>query len=486
MKSLKAWQIVVLVLVMVGAGSGAYGVYSWVAGPDDAQALTSDTQTATARYGNLVNTISASGSLVFPVTESLTFGSPGTVEQVNAAIGESVTAGQVLADLDSTSLVPLQKAIAQARVNVAAAEDNLEKAEQPYTAEDLADAEAAIERSRQQVTDAEARSPLDIADAVYAVYKAEKTYWENLDRVSRMLITWEDVDASKRAWDRARLTLEATRRSAVKSIADAQDALAAAEDALADMKTVDPLLVDLRRLEVYSANAALAEAEKRLELTTIRAPFAGVVTSIGVEAGDAVAANTVAFVITDRDVIDVSATLDEIDAPLVNVGQKAVVSLSSLTDTEFSGTVHSIANTARTQSGVVTYALSIRITPQAGINLREGMTATADITVQEANDVLLIPNQAIGGTISIPIVNVMANGAVAPRQVALGATDGVDTEVTSGLQEGEQVVLQTTTKSNSTAQNAIQQRFGQQGFQSMPGTFSSPTGGGIIQIERLP
>ena len=76
--------------------------------------------------------------------------------------------------------------------------------------------------------------------------------------------------------------------------------------------------------------------------------------------------------------------------------------------------------------------------------LRDGMSATADIVIERRDGVLLIPNRAIQGSWESPWVEVVAGEQgeqVEQRQITLGLSDGISTEVLSGLVEGEEVVF---------------------------------------------
>jgi multidrug efflux pump subunit AcrA (membrane-fusion protein) len=89
---------------------------------------------------------------------------------------------------------------------------------------------------------------------------------------------------------------------------------------------------------------------------------------------------------------------------------------------------------------VVSYATTITLEdPVAG--LRDGMSATAEVIIERRDDVLLIPNRYIRGTLQNPMVVVLVDGQQEEREITLGLTDGINTEVLSGLQEGGKVVL---------------------------------------------
>jgi len=208
------------------------------------------------------------------------------------------------------------------------------------------------------------------------------------------------------------------------------------------------LQVELRQLEVASAQTSLDKAIERLEAATMTAPYDGIVVAVNIESGQDINANQTVIEIVDPSIVDVSAILDEIDLSLVKKGQQATVSLDALPDITLTAEVYSISTAARTQSGVVTYPMVIRLTVPSDVELREGMSATASIIVEEASNVLLVPNQAISGSFANPVVNVMVNDETQQRAVTLGISDGLWTEVLSGLDATDIVVVQNT---NSTS-----------------------------------
>jgi multidrug efflux pump subunit AcrA (membrane-fusion protein) len=111
-----------------------------------------------------------------------------------------------------------------------------------------------------------------------------------------------------------------------------------------------------------------------------------------------------------------------------------------LPDEEVKGEVAFISPVGITLAGVVSYDTTITLeNPVAG--LRDGMSATAEIIIERRDDVLFIPNRYIRGTLENPMVVVLVDGQQEEREITLGLTDGINTEVLSGLEEGEKVVL---------------------------------------------
>ena len=132
LKALKLWQIVVLMVVIGVIAGGVYAIYNWAAGPGEST-LPDNVQLVQVQYGSIVNSVSASGSLVFPEKEQITFGIVGTVGEVNVQEGDTIEEGQSLAKLDDTSIISLQQAVIQAEINLTRAEENLEEIQNPLS-----------------------------------------------------------------------------------------------------------------------------------------------------------------------------------------------------------------------------------------------------------------------------------------------------------------------------------------------------------------
>ncbi len=130
LKTLKLWQIVVLVIVLLGTAGGTYGGYVRASGLD-LPTLGTNQQLIPVKYADLVHQVSTSGNLAFPNRENLTFGSKGTVEAVLVEEGQRVVQGQVVARLDRVALASLEQAVAQARVDLKNVQDALDEAKKP-------------------------------------------------------------------------------------------------------------------------------------------------------------------------------------------------------------------------------------------------------------------------------------------------------------------------------------------------------------------
>jgi HlyD family secretion protein len=457
--TLKAWQVVVLLLIVFGIVGAFYGAYGRSTASSTSSSLPANARLVQVQYGNLTNSISASGSLVFGNKENLTFGSAGTVQEVSAGVDDSVKKGDVLAKLDNTSNLSLQEAVTSAKIALRNAQDALQNAQ----TQGIADAQRAVVEAQQQLSNAQTQGPLNIANSQYAVDSASKNYNDSLARFMSGSITAGVLENARIQLETAKLNLETTKQNADKAVADAQDNLAAAEQALANTGP-GSLDLELKQLQVASAQADLDEALASLGNTTVVAPFDGTVAAVNIEAGQTVSASTVAIEVVDPSDVEVSATVDEIDVSQVQQGQKATISLDALSNEEFSGEVSSISLMGNSQSGVVSYSVTIKLTVPSGVQLREGMSATATITTQEVDNVLLVPAAAITGGSANPRVTVMVNGVPEVRAVKVGQSNDTSTEIVSGLNAGDEVVVTSSSISSSSSGSTPQGGLGIGGF----------------------
>jgi multidrug efflux pump subunit AcrA (membrane-fusion protein) len=194
----------------------------------------------------------------------------------------------------------------------------------------------------------------------------------------------------------------------------------------------------------------------------IVAPFDGFVTAVNVKGGDYIYKGTVAVQIADPNQFESNIMVGEMNILKVKIGGTAQVQMNALPGLTFSGNVTFISPTATIQSGVVNYEVTVGVNPipitgqaatsnltggRAGaapqaVQLKDGLTDTVNIIVQQKNDVLLVPNSAIFYQGGKPYVEVMLpNGATNQQAIQTGITDFRNTEVISGLNEGDKVVI---------------------------------------------
>lgn len=201
-------------------------------------------------------------------------------------------------------------------------------------------------------------------------------------------------------------------------------------------------------LKIQKAKQALQTAKEDLMKTEILAPFDGTVVDIDVKESDQLSSfdysSKTAVHLVDTSTVELNGVVDEIDIYQVKVGQKAIITVDALPGEEFSGTVTFISPFGTEETGVVNFSVTIDLDPTE-VELKGGLTATADIIVEKHENVLLVPNGAIKGSPGdywVEIVIDEATGETEKRQVTLGTQNEYFTEVTSGLEEGEKIITE--------------------------------------------
>ena len=284
------------------------------------------------------------------------------------------------------------------------------------------------------------------------------------------LATWRLVNARNELEDTGSPSKEAI-EAAEGIVTLATWGLVNAREELNSTGELDELQKTLLQAETARVEGLLADATTSLEEVLIIAPFDGLVMSLNVQTGDEVkTAAPPALELAKANVFDLRGAVDEIDVLFVRTGSKAeVVVDADLTAPEL-GTVESVSLTSSSQQGVVTYPLTIRLDSDPSIELREGMSAVAQIVVDEALGEILVPLDSIHGTMQQPYVKVYENGSVSENPVSLGINDEYWVVVRSGLVEGQSIVIVT---------EPVQVQSGFSSFRGGPsGGFMRPQGGG--------
>ncbi len=190
-----------------------------------------------------------------------------------------------------------------------------------------------------------------------------------------------------------------------------------------------------------AAEAALDFSKVQMSYATITAPISGVIASVTTQEGETVAAglNAPTFVtIIDLTRLQVDAFVDETDIGRVKVGQKALFTVDTYPDKEFTGMVKAIYPKAIIQENVVNFDVVIEIDDPNIELLRPDMTTSVTIYQGERKGVLVIPRAAVikEGTSKFVLVK-QDSGNFEKRSIKTGMTSVSDVEVTSGLNEGD-------------------------------------------------
>ncbi len=259
------------------------------------------------------------------------------------------------------------------------------------------------------------------------------------------------------------------------AVEEAQVALQAAQDSKASLVAgADQTSIAAAQAEVDKRTLALANAEAALAGCKLTAPFDATVIRVGRTAGSLIGASTAILQIANMKSLQVSASVDETTIRRVKQGQDVTVTFDAFAGQTFRGKVVSVPLQGTLQNNVMIYDVPISLTGTENISLLIGMTANVRIRVAEASNAVLVPTIAlkqVGGKyqVLVPLTD-DPNGETKAVDVEVGVSDGINTQVLSGLKPGDKVVAQFTI-----GQTGTQQQQGQP-FMMNPGM------GGQIQF----
>ena len=406
---MRIWKtIAVLLLCLAIAGSVACNPF----GGDKEEV---SQQLVEVVRGDLVVSVSGSGNIEVSNDANLAFGVGGRIDKIYVEEGDNVTEGDVLASLDTDAL---ELALTQAQVAIT---------------------QAQLAVTTANVTLRTAKHSLDEARDIYT--------WPEIK------VAQADVDEAKafvqyvidRNLPSATLTYAQARLTAAEAVLDAKvNSYDTEEVAIKKMEVeVAEQTLELKQQSLEQAQQSLEQAQKNLNEATLTAPFDGVIANVYVDEGDTVLTTTTIIHLIDLTSMELKVEVDEIDIPGVEPNQRVIIEVDALPDLPLEGEVTFISSLAKEEAGVVLYEVTIGFDVPQGSGLKAGMSVDADIVITERRDVLLVPSRAIkrdsqGNT----VVLVMVGEETQERPVVTGISDGFDTEIVSGLNASEVVVVE--------------------------------------------
>lgn len=196
------------------------------------------------------------------------------------------------------------------------------------------------------------------------------------------------------------------------------------------------------------------KAEKNLGYATIFSPIDGVVLSIDVDEGQTVAASfstpTLFTIANDLRNMQVIANVDEADIGQVKGGQRVTFTVDAFPNDIFEGSITQVRLQPTTESNVVTYEVVVNA-PNPDLILMPGLTANITVYTMELDDVLVVPNKALRFVPGEGNVNTSMGKThtiwlskaeeLVPVEVTTGVSDGIYTQITSGIKDGDVVVV---------------------------------------------
>lgn len=244
---------------------------------------------------------------------------------------------------------------------------------------------------------------------------------------------------------------------------------------------------------VNQAQTALSSAWLSYQQSSsfIYAPISGKVSGLSLQEGSIVNSNTtssgssastkIANIKTNA-LPMITVNLTEIDAPQVTIGNKASITFDALKDKTFTGKVISIDTVGIVSSGVTIYPTVILLDTSID-ELFSNMSANANIITQSKSDVLIAPSSAIQIQNGQSNVRILQSGKVSSVDIVTGLASSSQTEIVSGLKEGDIVVVGTINTSSSSSATQTASPFGVIGGGAIRGG-GAGSGGSQIRIAR--
>lgn len=388
----RARVVVLAVAVLALAGVGVTALLADEA--DDASAsTTTTTRLVEVTIGAVSETVAVTGTLAPAASESLSFGAAGTVTSVAVAEGDEISAGDVLATLDSAELA---SAVAEAEADLASAEATLAD----HVASGASDAQ--VEASETAVAVAEDRLAVAAEDLAGAEIVA------GIDGVVTGVTITEGEQLGTGGTSGTGVTGAQSAAGAAQQAGTTAHVTVQSRGAYEVVLPVDVTQVDQvavgQAVAVSPSNAATGGQAGGLQALARR--FGGGQQAGGQQAG----------------------------------GQQPVDSSATAT-----GEVVDVAALADASSGVATYDVTVTFEGDPD-TFFVGATVEATITISEVEDAVLVPAQAVEtGEDGTATVTVDVDGARETREVVLGATSAGQVQVVSGVAPGETVVVETVT-----------------------------------------
>jgi len=204
----------------------------------------------------------------------------------------------------------------------------------------------------------------------------------------------------------------------------------------------------LATAEVKKAEVALQDAQERKTDTEIKAPFHGILLEKMVEEGQIVSSGisaasggTTIAVIADVSTLFIEANVDETDIGKVRNAKSAVITLQGLPTRRFRGVVDLVPPQGTLESSIKVFRVLIRIADTDFERPYIGMTATVEIEVDEAKNVVVVPSEAVRGEKGQKYVLVPEGDGQKQVPVEIGLDNGMRTEIKSGLSENQEVLV---------------------------------------------
>jgi RND family efflux transporter MFP subunit len=375
----------------LGAGLFAPLLLAGCSRSDTAQARTGDSaakqiKVETVRRDSVRRAVDVVGTLAAVDQVTISSEADGKVRRILADLGDRVSAGQVLIELD--------------------------REKQQYTYEQQ---QAALARSLAQYGATDPKSLPDIEKTPEARRASAELVQatQSFDRASEL---FKRTLISQQALDDARAALQAARSRYDEALQNGKDL----------------------RASIQGSEAAMKLADRHVRDTEIRAPFDGYVEKRLVNIGELVKAQMPVMAVVRLNPLKVTAEVPERLTPWITDGRPVELRVDAYQERVFTGKVTRISPTVNTATRAFPFEALV---PNPDAALKPGTFARVHVEIGKVDDVLTIPYAAIQYRYGVNRVFVVNGNTLAARELTLGERVGDRVEITSGIKQGERIAL---------------------------------------------
>jgi HlyD family secretion protein len=397
----------------------------------------------TVETGNIALVYSYAGNLQAKDQVNIIPAASGRIESVLVDVGDEISKDDPIATIERDRYI---EQVRQAQAALTTAKLNVAKMELGSRPEEIAAAQAAVQLARAALNDTSTIDDNERTTAAAALAQAEaalklaqseydKIAWAgNVGQMPQALA----LQQATIGYETALSAYELQTNPSDSQLAPLMAQLTQAELALALTKQpFREIDFQMARVGIEQAESALTLANLQLDDTTITAPFDGVVAELYITEGS-MAGPQSPVILQISNEVEVSIEVEESRIGQVYQGQSASLQVSAYPGQEFPAAVTSISPIADQD----TRTFTVKIRPVNGDNeLRSGMYANAQLLIDEKQDTLLIPRDALTTINDQPVVYVVDGDQVAQRDVTIGLSNDDQIEILSGLTAGDSIVV---------------------------------------------
>ncbi|PIS40659.1 MAG: hypothetical protein COT26_02150 [Candidatus Kerfeldbacteria bacterium CG08_land_8_20_14_0_20_43_14] len=456
----KSRVILIILVLLVAAGAGYYFKTH-----KKAAAVTYKTGQVTK--GTLVSTVSGSGNITVSSSANVSPSITGTVANLKVSVGGEVKKGQRLFSITNADLdVTVSKAyttLLQAKQKLAQAKTDLSTAQQDYNkVKQSAVTQAQLAYDQAQQSSAQAKYQLEQDQNTLVKYQSDNSATAGTHSVSEINVLEQKITVDQTTITSKEYDVTTTKSDLAKAkagtIASIISAKAKVDSAVISVQVTAN---DVKSAELDYQNQKDTAAER-----TVTAPISGTISAINVANGDelgstgsssvssSATSSSAKIVIQALTSLKAVVSINEVDIASVKVGQKANMTFDAVNNLTLAGKVEEVDTVGTSTQGVVSYSATIGF-DSLDSKVKPEMSVNATITTDVKQNVLIAPASAVKTSGDTYYVQILQNGSPVQKTVAIGVSNDTQTEITSGLSEGDSVITQTLTAgSNSSNTNS--------------------------------